>query len=311
MSFAEFVGILEKKIAPFSLTEEGRSKIATLFNKYDSDFLLQCIDIGAKRYFQYDGSNHPTKESVGEFLDKLGGIAYNKSQTPIDQEILHIKNIAKKGFFYWNDREGNDLLSDYIYALRQAGWSDSRILDDLQTDVVRITNRAYNWSEWKSIIVGWINEIKQWEKNDSASISQEGTIIPDDLSSEMPRYMQRLSLQINASYEQNLFDCTAVMMRRLLEILLILSYKNHNIETEIMDPSGTHHIVLDKIIKNAEQNKPLALSSNTKRDMVVFKELGNFSAHKIWYNCTQQDINHHALKYRAMIEELLYKAGLK
>ena len=127
----------------------------------------------------------------------------------------------------------------------------------------------------------------------------------------MPEYMKRLSQQVNASYESNLFDCTAVMMRRLLEVLLILTYQHNGIESEIMDISGKYYIRLDKIIKNAENNNHFSLSASTKKDMEVFKELGNFSAHKIWYNCTQQDIQNQALKYRALIEELLYKAGIK
>ncbi len=45
--------------------------------------------------------------------------------------------------------------------------------------------------------------------------------------------------------------------------------------------------------------------------MALFKDLGNYSAHKIWYNCTQQDIKPHILKYRAIIEELMYKSGVK
>lgn len=61
-------------------------------------------------------------------------------------------------------------------------------------------------------------------------------------------------------------------------------------------------------------NDPLGLQRawlNTRKDMALFKELGNYSAHKIWYNCTQGDIKPHILKYRAIIEELFFKAGLK
>ena len=43
----------------------------------------------------------------------------------------------------------------------------------------------------------------------------------------------------------------------------------------------------------------------------ICKDLGNYSAHKIWYNSTKQDIEPHILKYRAIIEELMYKAKLK
>lgn len=44
---------------------------------------------------------------------------------------------------------------------------------------------------------------------------------------------------------------------------------------------------------------------------MLFKDLGNYSAHKIWYNCTKGDIEQNALKYRTIIEELLYKSGIK
>ena len=131
------------------------------------------------------------------------------------------------------------------------------------------------------------------------------------LFSTLPHNVQSLCEQINASYENHLYDCAAVVMRRLLESLLVLAFQNANIEAEIMDKSGSHHIALDGIIKKAEQNAVLALSSNTKKDMVLFKDLGNYSAHKIWYNCTQGDLKPHILKYRAIIEELLYKSGMR
>ena len=101
------------------------------------------------------------------------------------------------------------------------------------------------------------------------------------------------------------------MMRRLLEALLVLSYQNYGIESEITAKDHIHHVTLDKIIKNAEQNTTLNFSSNTRKELSLFKDLGNYSAHKIWYNCTQQDIKPHILKYRVIIEELLYKSGLK
>ena len=100
-------------------------------------------------------------------------------------------------------------------------------------------------------------------------------------------------------------------MRRLLEGLLVLSFQSAGIESEITDKSGKHHISLDNMIKNAEQNSVLALSANTKKDMALFRDLGNYSAHKIWYNCTQGDLKPHILKYRAIIEELMYKSGTK
>ena len=135
-------------------------------------------------------------------------------------------------------------------------------------------------------------------------------ILPTQLFEDISQHIQIICKQINASYENKLYDCTAVMMRRLLEGLLVLAYQNHGIESEITEKSGWHS-TLDKMIKKAIQSSILALSANTKRDMALFKDIGNFSAHKIWYNSTKQDIEPHILKYRVIIEELMYKAGVK
>ena len=157
----------------------------------------------------------------------------------------------------------------------------------------------------------WIQDIEHWNDKDTITIQQEESILPEVLFSDLSSDFQSICKQINASYENNLFDCTAVMMRRLLEGLLVLSYQNYGIESEITAKDHVHHLTLDRIIKNAEQNTTLKLSSSTRRELMIFKDLGNYSAHKIWYNCTQQDIKPHILKYRVIIEELIYKSGLK
>lgn len=311
MAFDEFADFVESKIAPFTLNESGRAGIALLYNRYPLKLLEECINIGITQYFKYDGNGEPTKESVEIFLNKIGGIAYNKSQSPLTQEINHLKGIGKKTFSYWNDFQANEIILDYIDALRNASWSDTQIVDDLKTEVVRLIGRSYNWSQWCDSMQGWINDIQQWDKDDTITISEFGTVIPTQLFDSVPQYIRSLCKQINASYENNLYDCTAVIMRRLLEVLLVLSYQNCDLESDIIDKSGNRHVTLDKMIKNAERNSRLSLSSNTKKDMSLFKDLGNYSAHKIWYNCTQKDIQPNIMKYRVIIEELLYKAGLK
>lgn len=303
--------IILEKIYPYVLNDRGHSDISQLVRQYSYELLLECIDIGVSSYFRYDDEGNLTRESVSVFLSKLGGIAYNKSRSPIDQEIVHLKNKGKAKFSYWNPTRADELLHEYVKGLSLYGWSESMILSDLRGDVAHMMNNSSNWSQWSSAISGWIEDVKKWSNDDSVSVEQLGTVLPDALFDGLPTNVQMLCKQINASYENNLFDCSAVIMRRLLESLLVLSYQKLGIESEIMDKNGNHHITLDKIIKNAEQNTTLSLSANTKKDMALFKDLGNYSAHKIWYNCTQQDIKPHILKYRVIIEELMYKAGIK
>ena len=311
MSFEDFIKIIEDAIFPYELSSSGKSSAANLFHKYSEDLLIECIEIGTKQYLSYDSDNVPTKESVEAFLNKLGGIAYNKSRTPIRQEIQHIKAIGHKVYSYWNDNESDNILYDYTKALSDAGWTEARIIKDLQEEVLRLINRMGNWTEWSEIMCGWICDIRGWSTEDAEFISQEGTIIPNTITNGLPKPIKSLAWQINASFENHLFDCCAVVMRRLMEVLLVLTYQNYEIESEIMDSSGNRHIALEKIINNAIQNTKLSLSANARKDMHLFRDLGNYSAHKIWYNCTQQDIQSNAMKYRVLIEELIYKSGLR
>lgn len=309
MTTEEFIEYIEERTYPFTFLENGRAQLSELFRIYSEPLLLECIDIGIKQYFRYDDGKL-TQESVSQFLSKLGGIAYNKSRSPVDQELYHIKNLCKKSYSYWNDAQGDDILARYVHALKKAHWSDKQILDDLQTEVRRVCGSSRNWTQWSDTMEQWITDIESWDLEDNSTIKESGTILPTQLFENVSHNIQSVCKQINASYENNLYDCTAVMMRRLLEGLLVLAYQHHGIESEITEKSGWH-FTLDKIIKNATQNSTLALSANTKRDMSLFKDIGNFSAHKIWYNSTKQDIEPHSLKYRIVIEELMYKAGVK
>lgn len=144
----------------------------------------------------------------------------------------------------------------------------------------------------------------------SQDVTDDGTVLPRVRYEGTRRYIESLAKQINASYEGNIFDGCAVLMRRLVEILLIHSYEKHNIEDEIKDSNGNFRM-LEAIIDNAKNNTKLGLSRNSKSSIEIFRVLGNFSAHKIYYNCTRDEIKPVILEFRALIEELLYKSGIR
>ena len=93
MTADEFIEYIEKRIYPFTCSETGRAYFSDLFRRYPESFLLECVDIGIKQYFKYDDGKL-TQKSVCQFISKLDGIAHNRSLNPINQEILHIKNIG-------------------------------------------------------------------------------------------------------------------------------------------------------------------------------------------------------------------------
>lgn len=144
----------------------------------------------------------------------------------------------------------------------------------------------------------------------SQEVTDDGTILPVVLYEKTRGYIESLAKQINRSYEENIFDGCAVLMRRLEEVLLILSYEELGIAGTIKDANG-HYVMLEAIVKNAAGNGKLNLSRNSRKSIDVFRELGNYSAHKITYTCKREYIKEKIDEYRALIDELLHKAGLR
>lgn len=300
----ELVDYIEKKIAPFIVSKHAKNNLKLLISKYSLDLLYECIDISFAKYLSYI-NNVPTRDSVNEAINKIGGIAYNLSLPPIEKEISHICNKGSSKFYYWKAEKAKQLLHSYVKALSNH-WSEDDILEDLQKEVMDLFASHTNWTSWSSQVEKWIEDINNW--SNPIIIQSNDSILPSSLFIKAPRNLISLQKQINASYENNLFDCTAVMMRRLMEILLIYSYKNCRIESVIKN--GDYYFNLDKILNDAETNSILDLSTNTKKDMRKIKDLGNLSAHRILFNSTKEDIDGIKLKYRSIVEELLYKAGL-
>lgn len=145
--------------------------------------------------------------------------------------------------------------------------------------------------------------------NDNETIVSESEVIDESKFCGKFKYLDRLIKQINHTYTNNCYDAAAVLMRRLFEVLLILSYQNLGIDAEIKDRSDDSYVMLDKIVKNAVSNQTLKLS-RIKKEFDVFRQVGNFSAHSITYTAGKKDIDDIKINYRVMLEELYNKAGL-
>jgi hypothetical protein len=142
----------------------------------------------------------------------------------------------------------------------------------------------------------------------SEEIISNDALLPKTIYAASPTYIVKLADQINASYDNNIFDGCAVLMRRLLEILLIQTYEKLGCEGDIQNSDGNFRM-LDGISNDAKTNGTLKLSRNTKKSLDDFKSVGNFAAHKIKYTTRRGDIQSVARDYRGAIEELLYGAA--
>lgn len=146
--------------------------------------------------------------------------------------------------------------------------------------------------------------------NLSEEILTDDTVLPDSLIKSTRGYIENIAKQINASYNNNIFDGCAVLMRRLLEILLIHSYEAVKLEYQITDNNNGFKN-LSYIINHTCSNKPYTLSKDSLEVLDNFRQVGNFSAHRIQYNAKRKDIDNIKLQYRMTIEELLYASKIK
>jgi hypothetical protein len=140
-------------------------------------------------------------------------------------------------------------------------------------------------------------------------IITDNHILPESLYKGTRGYIEKLSVQINASFDNNIFDGCAILMRRLLEVLLVLTYDKLGRLSEIEENGGYKNLV--NIIDHTLSNKVVVFPKEVQEVLHDFRVLGNFSAHKIEYNCKKTEITHVKMKYRLAIEVLLYKSGIK
>jgi len=167
------ISYIENKIENFSLNESGKKKIPSLTKKYCLADILESVDLSASKYLRFDNDGNLTQESAEEFINKIGGILANKNKPPIEQKASYVKGICRNRFNYWNPKAGSIVLNNYINALRDYGWSDERILDDLENEVIPKTKEARNWTAWRSLIEQWTEDVNGWAKNEVQSESVE------------------------------------------------------------------------------------------------------------------------------------------
>ncbi len=122
-------------------------------------------------------------------------------------------------------------------------------------------------------------------------------------------YLDKLIKQINFCYGHNCYDACAVLMRRLFEVMLVLTYQNKGLEAAITKSDGSHKM-LEGIVKDAVQNQSLGIPSRISKNFDAFREVGNNSAHSITYTAGRLDIDNIVRDYRVMLEDLYNRASI-
>ena len=95
-----------------------------------------------KKYLKYDYEDKLKQDSVEEFLSKMGVVLVNKNLPPIKQKLAYIKGICRNRFGYWDNAKGSIILNNYVKALTDYDWSEDKILEDLEKEVIPVAKEA-------------------------------------------------------------------------------------------------------------------------------------------------------------------------
>lgn len=123
-------------------------------------------------------------------------------------------------------------------------------------------------------------------------------------------YIERVVYQLNASYTYGLYDCCAVLCRRLLETLIIEVYEAAGRAGELKGSDGNFKMFAG-LLAHLEADRAFNLGRNDKTALTAFKTLGDLSPHNRRFNAGKDDIDRVRDNLRVAAEELLHLAKLK
>src|SRR6267154_3998825 len=135
------------------------------------------------------------------------------------------------------------------------------------------------------------------------------SLLPKELFVGTRGYLERVVHQVNASYDYGLYDCCAVMGRRVLETLIIELYEKEERAAEIKAGDG-NFLMFAGLVSFLEHDGSIQLSRNTLKGLRDYKALGDLSAHNRRFNARKDDIDRVQNGLRVATEELLHLSGL-
>lgn len=135
-------------------------------------------------------------------------------------------------------------------------------------------------------------------------------IVPPAVVRSTRGYIEKITNQINGTYERGWFDACAVMMRRLLETLIIECFEQHKVSGHIKNKHGDFLFLRD-LINKAMIEDSWTLSRNTRSALPKLKDLGDKSAHSRRYIAHREDIEPIRIEFRGVVQEFVFLANLK
>lgn len=235
----------------------------------------------------------------------------------LDSPNLKARDRAK-ALLWWNEQQGSGspgmtpaeicrIIEDSGHPGQNATRLKSQMAEDKRTFSKVPGNAAWRLHPY---IKESLNALYSGTLKAPKKIVSTDSVIPEGLFLSTRSYIEKVVWQINSSYDYGLYDCTAVMCRRLLETLIIEVYEAADRTTDIKGADG-NFLMLADLQRTLESDSAFHLGRNAKKGLAGFKRLGDLSAHNRRFNAQRDDVDRVRDDLRVAAEELLHLAKLK
>ena len=180
--------------------------------------------------------------------------------------------------FYMHQTAGEDTfsvkqISDWLVSLGYARPNSARLQANLKKSKMFVAAGKDRFRIHPATCEALLGEFPNVATKSEEVVALD-SVVPESLLQKDRTYIKLLMRQINASYDNNIFDGCAVLMRRLVEILLIVAYEHLGEDAAIRDAAGDF-VPLNAIMDNAKGNAKLRLSRNSRDSLETFREPNN------------------------------------
>lgn len=138
--------------------------------------------------------------------------------------------------------------------------------------------------------------------------NNSGSVLDVDMFVHARKYIQNIARQINASYDYGLFDCCAVMCRRLFETLIIDTF-DHQKQLPLVTDGNGEIFRLSGLIGVLKNQQAFRVGRQIKESADRLKNIGDWSAHSRTFIARQGHIDKIADDLSVSAMELLHLAG--
>jgi hypothetical protein len=146
-------------------------------------------------------------------------------------------------------------------------------------------------------------------KKKSKTARPSDLYLQPEILDKMPPYIVRLVPQINGTYDQEWYEGTAMVLRRLVETLIIELYTRRGWSRDVQDPDTNEFLQLKSLIDKLNGDARLRMQRRTIDGLTRVKEVGDTAAHDFRIRIRKSDLDRIQSAVRLTCERLIFTIG--